>query len=239
VKTAATPVLARCAISAAANAQDLLRDAEALSALGRNGRAYALTALAVEEVGKAASLITLAVMPESLRAQAPLGRMLAWHQLKLVGGMLIVLLPSGRRTVAAALRELSPDQVARMLENAEALTEDQDSLKQRGLYVDIDCSGLVRLPSEVSEAEVAAQLALGRRAVSAVGALLEQRTPAWLANPPADEIEFCRALVSAFADTGYGRTPEAAIGVLRDLVRKLREQPGALRGSKSRVASSP
>ena len=57
--------------SHAVNAQSLLDDAELMSSAGRPARAYALAALAVEEVGKAAALSALALMPVSLRAQAP------------------------------------------------------------------------------------------------------------------------------------------------------------------------
>jgi hypothetical protein len=37
-------------------------------------------------------------------------------------------------------------------------------------------------------------------------------------------VELGRALVSAFAEAGYGRTPEAAANVVLDAVRKLRDQ---------------
>jgi hypothetical protein len=36
--------------------------------------------------------------------------------------------------------------------------------------------------------------------------------------------EFCRALISAFAESGYARTPEAAANVMLNAVRKLQEQ---------------
>src|SRR5260370_8562719 len=71
VKAAATPDLVRCAVGAAANAQDLLGDAELLAAAGRRPRAYALAALAVEEAAKAATVAAPAMMPVSLRPQAP------------------------------------------------------------------------------------------------------------------------------------------------------------------------
>lgn len=45
-----------------------------------------------------------------------------------------------------------------------------------------------------------------------------------IVDPPAETIELCRALVSAFADAGYGRTPEAAAQVMLDTVTKLQEQ---------------
>src|SRR5258708_13118214 len=98
VKAAATPDLVRCAVGAAANAQDLLGDAELLAAAGRHPRAYALAALAVEEAGKAASVAALAMMPVSLRAPAPAGRLLEWHQLKLISGMLLAAAPPATRT---------------------------------------------------------------------------------------------------------------------------------------------
>ena len=224
MKTATAPDLAACAIGAAANAQGLLDDAELLSAAARHARAYALAALAVEEAGKAAALFTLALMPMQLRAQAPLGRLLQWHQLKLVGGMLIAAVPFGRRTIAAQLLDMPPAQVADILNNAQALAEDLDCFKQRGLYADIDRGGPVRLPSEVAGTEVPAQLGRARRAASSASVLLDPAVQARIADPPAETIELCRALVSALADAGYNRTPEAAAQVMLDTVTKLQQQ---------------
>src|SRR5260221_35764 len=68
VKAAATPDLVSCAVGAAANAQDLLGDAELLAAAGRRPRAYALPALAGGGAGKAATGAALALMPLSLWA---------------------------------------------------------------------------------------------------------------------------------------------------------------------------
>jgi AbiV family abortive infection protein len=237
VKAAATPDLVRCAVGAAANAQGLLDDAELLAAGARHARAYTLAALAVEEAGKAVSLGHLAMMPLSLRAQAPVGRMLAWHQLKLVSGMVIAAVPLGlagvpfgSRCLAVQLAAMPPSQAAGILHKAEALAEDQDRLKQRGLYADFDRGGLVRLPSEVSEADVAAQLSWARQAVSSASVLLHPRTPALLANPPAESIELGRALVRAFAEAGCRRTPQAAAGVMLAAVRTIQEQAAASEG---------
>jgi AbiV family abortive infection protein len=225
VKGAATPDLARCAAGAAANAQGLLDDAEVLAAAARPARAYALAALAVEEAGKAASLACLAVMPGGLRARAPVGRMLEWHQLKLVGGMLIAAVPLGTTpTMAAQLTAMAPSQLAEVLDNAQALAQDQDHLKQRGMYADMDCGGRVRLPSEVTDADVASQLRQARRAVSSASVLLDPRAPAFLANPPPEVAEFCRALVGALAEAGCGRSPQAAADVWLNAVDKLRQQ---------------
>lgn len=224
MKAAATPKLVRCAVAAAANARDLLGDAEWLSAAVRNARAYALAALAVEEAGKAVSLAGLAVMPANLRAQAPVGRMLEWHQLKLVGGMMIGAMPFGGRALPAQLAAMAPTELAVILDNAEVLAEEVDRLKQRGLYADIDADGQIRIPSEVSEADVAAQLARARQAVSAASLLLDPGMPAELLDPPAESVELARALVSAFAEAGHNRTPKAAADVVLNAVTKLQNQ---------------
>src|SRR5258708_33443168 len=115
----------------------------------------------------------------SLRAQAPGGRLLEWHQLKLISGMLIAAVPpgTGTRTMAAQFAAMAPERVAEILDNAQTLGQDQDRRKQRGLYVDIDRNGQVRLPSEVTVADVAAQLRPARRAVCSASLLLERRTP--------------------------------------------------------------
>jgi AbiV family abortive infection protein len=234
VKTAATPDLVRCAAGAAANAQGLLDDAELLAAAGRHARAYTLAALAVEEAGKAVSLGHLAMLPVSLRAQAPVGRMVAWHQLKLVSGMVIAAVPLGLagvpfggRCLAVQLAAMPPSQAAGILDAAQALAEDQDRLKQRGLYADFDRGGLVRLPSEVSETDVAAQLACARQAASSASVLLHPRMPALLANPPTESIELGRALVRAFAEAGCRRTPQAAAGVMLAALRRVQEPAAA------------
>jgi AbiV family abortive infection protein len=225
VKAASTPELVSCAVGAAVNSQGLLDDAEFLTAAGRHARACACAALAVEEAGKALGLATLAMMPIGLRARAPVGRMLEWHQLKLVGGMLFAAVPPRRpRTIAAQLLDMPPDRVAAILDNAQTLAQDQDLLKQRGLYADIDHNGQVRLPSEVTVADVGAQLCRARQAFSAGSVLLDPRTLAFIENPPAEAIELCRALVSALAEAGYSRTTQAAADVWVKAVGKLRER---------------
>lgn len=225
MKSAATPVLVSCAVGAAVNAQGLLDDAQLLSTAGRPARAFALAALAVEEAGKAADLATLAVMPASLRAQAPVRRMLEWHQLKMVGGLLITAIPVG--TVSEQLAAMPPSQIAGIMADAQVLAQDADRLKQRGLYADIDRSGRVRLPSEVTEADVHNQLGRAQLAVSSASRLLAPGMSARLADPPPEAIEFCRALVTAFAEAGPGRTPAAAADVVLNIASKLREQTSA------------
>jgi AbiV family abortive infection protein len=222
VKAAPVRELARGAVAAARNAGGLVEDAELLSGAGRLARAYSLAGLAVEEVGKAGSLATLAAMPENVRARAPVGRMLEWHQLKLVAGQLFAAVPFGVPGVAARCVAMPLSEVAEILDSARASARDADRLKQRGLYVDVDRSGRVREPSEVTAAEVRGQLGRARRSASAATVLLDPSAPLWLANPGAVDVEFSRALVSAFGETGHSRSPEAAADVLLNAAGKLR-----------------
>ena len=226
VKEAPPLALACGAAAAARNARGLVEDAELLSGAGRLARAYSLAGLAVEEVGKADSLLGLAAMPENLRARAPVGRMLEWHQLKLVSGQLIAAIPfsppDNPPSMATRFVTMPMSELAGILDQAQAFAEDIDRLKQRGLYVDVDRSGQIREPSEVTAAEVREQLDRARRAASAVDALLDPSAPLWLAIPEAAGVEFSRALVSAFGELGSARSAEAAADVLRDAATKLR-----------------
>ena len=213
--------LARGSVAAARNACGLVQDAELLSGAGRLARAYSLAGLAVEEVGKAGSLATLAAMPENLRERAPVGRMLEWHQMKLVAGQLIAAVPFGAPGLATRFVTIPLSEVAEILDKAQASAQDVDRLKQRGLYVDVDRSGQVREPSEVTAADVREQLDRARRAASAVDALLDPSARVWLANPGAAAADFSRALVSAFGGTRLARSPEAAADVLLKAASKL------------------
>src|SRR5260370_10773181 len=221
VKDAPARELARGSGAAARNARGLVEDAELLSGAGRLARAYSLAGLAVEEVGKAGSLATLAAMPQSVRARAPVGRMLEWHQMKLVTGQLIAAVPFGAPSLPARFVTMPLSEVAEILDNARASAQDVDRAKQRGLYVDVDRSGRVREPSEVTAAEVRVQLDRARRAASAANALLDPGAPLRLANPGAASVEFSRAVVSAFGATGHARSPEAAADVLVNAASKL------------------
>jgi AbiV family abortive infection protein len=222
VKDAPPRELARGCVAAARNARGLVEDAELLSGAGRLARAYSLAGLAVEEVGKAGSLAILAAMPENLRARAPVGRMLDWHQLKLVAGHLTAALPFSAPALAPRFVTLPLRQVAEILDDAQAFARDADRLKQRGLYVDVDRTGHVREPSEVTAADVRGQLGQARRAASGADALLDPGAPRWLANPAAETVEHSRAVVSAFGETGSARSPGAAADVLLNTATKLR-----------------
>jgi AbiV family abortive infection protein len=173
VKAAPAPVLLSGTLAAAMNAQDLLYDAQVLAAAGSAARAYSLAALAVEEAGKAASLSVLTMMPEDLRARAPVGRMLEWHQLKQAQGLLLGAVPYRSPGIARKLASMPASELARVMGTLDVPADEADRLKRRGLYVDVDRGGRIREPSEITEAEVLSQLARADEAVSAAGQLLE------------------------------------------------------------------
>jgi len=221
VKAASRPVLAACAIAAAKNSEGLLRDAELLARAGRNGRAYSLAALAVEESGKALELATLAVMRESVRARVPLRRLLEWHQLKLAGGLLLAVLPFG--SIAARLAELPAAELAELLGALLAPADEADRLKRRGLYVDLEASG-IREPSEITRSEVASQLCRAREAAGSVSVLRGPKFPAWLANPPADGLELAEEAVCALGEAACAKTPQAAADVIMKAIARFRDR---------------
>ncbi len=226
MKAARRTELSACASAAARNAQGLLRDAEVLARSGATARAYSLAALAVEECGKAAVLTALAILPKRLRAQAPVGRLLEWHQLKQVGGLLIAAVTYDEPGLAHKLAAMPATQVTQILCTLNLPADEADRLKRRGLYVDMDRSGRIREPSEITEAEVNCQLARAQQAAESSCLLLGPELQARLANPPPEAVELARALVSVLSQARYARTPEAAVDVMLDAVGKFRERHG-------------
>lgn len=223
IKAARRTELSACAVAAARNAQGLLDDAEVLARSGSTARAYSLAVLAVEECGKAACLCALAVLPKTLRTQAPVGRLLEWHQLKQVGGLLIAVVTFDVPGLAPKLAAMPAAQLTQIVGALNVPAEEADRLKRRGLYVDMDRGGRIREPSEITEAEVTSQLARARQAAESAGLLLGPQGQARLANPPAEAIELARALVSVLAQTPrYARTPEAAADVMLNAVSRFR-----------------
>ena len=172
-----TPVLIRGTIAAARNAQGLLYDAEVLAEAGCASRAYSLASLAVEEAGKAASLVLLTVMPKVVRVRAPVSRMLKWHQLKQVQGLLIARMPYRLPEVGSWLGAMPAGELAQFMTALDAPADEADRLRRRGLYMDAGRGGRIWEPSEITEAEVLRQLARAGEATSAAGQLLEPETP--------------------------------------------------------------
>lgn len=227
VRAAPASVLLRGVTAAARNAQGLLYDARVLAEAGCASRAYSLAALAVEEAGKASGLVLIAVMPERLRARAPVGRMLEWHQLKQVQGLWVAKVPYRMPEVAPLLAALPAGELAQILSSLDAPADEADRLKRRGLYVDVGRGGAIREPSEITEAEVLGQLSRAGQAASAAGQLLEPELQAQLVNPPAEAVELSRAAVSALTEVGHARTPEAAANVMLNTIGKLRDRVAA------------
>jgi AbiV family abortive infection protein len=227
VKGASRPELVACAAAAAENGQDLLDDAELLSDASRLARAYSLAVFAVEEFGKGVSLLTLAAMPENLRAQAPVRRMLECHQLKQVGGLLIAAVPFSEPGPAARLAAMPFSQLTQILDTMDAFVQDADRLKLRGMYVDMNRDAAIRRPTEITEADVSDQLGRARQVASSAAPLRDPDVQARCANPPNEAIELSRALVIAFAEAGDVCRPKAAAAVALTAVRKLQEHMAA------------
>jgi len=165
-------------------------------------------------------------MPENVRARAPVGRMLEWHQMKLIGGMLIAAvpfapIPFAPPVLGAKLAAIPLPELAQLLDNARASAEELDRTKQSGFYVDVDRSGQVREPSGLTAARVHEQLDRARQAASSASPLLAPVAPSRIARPGPESVEYSRAVVSAFAEAGQSRTPEAAAEVLLNAIAKL------------------
>jgi AbiV family abortive infection protein len=211
-----------CAIAAARNAQAVLYDAEFLAGAGRTARAYSLSALAVEECGKAGSLTALAMMPKRLRTHAPVGRMLQWHQLKQVGGLLLAVVPF--EAIGPRLTAMPAAKMTEIICNLAAPAEEAERLKRRGFYVDMDRASRTREPSEITDTELASQLARAPKAVASASVLLNADAQTWILNPPPEARELAAAMAEALCDTGYARTPEAAADVMLKAASKLRDR---------------
>jgi len=229
IKAAGRAELFACGVAAARNTRELLHDAEVLADSGRAARAYSLAALAVEECGKAGCLVALAVLPRNMRMQAPVGRMLEWHQLKQVGGLLIAALSFDEPGIGPALTAMPTADVVQILSIVSVGSDEADRLKQRGLYVDMDGSGRIREPSEITDAEVSAELAWARQAAGSAAWLLTPAARARLADPPAEAIELACALAGALTGAGHARTPEAAADAMLNAVSELRDSTASRR----------
>jgi AbiV family abortive infection protein len=221
VKTAPVPLLASGAVAAASNVLGLVEDAEVLSGAGRQARAYSLAVLAVEELGKAGNLTYLAAMPENVRARAPVGRLLEWHQLKLVKGTLLATVQYEPSVVCPKLATRSVSEVAEILDDVQAFARDEDRVRLRGLYVDVDQSGQVTQPSEITGAQVREQLDRARQAASVASDLLDPGAHDRIAHPEPCTVEFSRALISSFGVVGHSRSPEAAADMLLDATNRV------------------
>ncbi len=225
IKAAGRTELTACAFAAARNAQGLLHDAEILAGAGSMARACSLAALTVEECGKALALAALSMLPQARRKRAPVGRMLEWHQLKHVGGLLVAAAPFDGAGLAAKLAAMPAAQVTQLMCTLSEPADEADHLKLRGLYVDMDRTGRVREPSEITGADATSQLARARQAAASAAMLFEPEARARLANPPAEAIRLAVELVNALSQTQMrdARSPEAAAKIMMNAVSNLRD----------------
>jgi AbiV family abortive infection protein len=223
VKAASGADLLACARAAARNVLGLVRDAEVLAGAGSTARACSLAALAVEECGKALSLTCLAVLPRTLRTQAPVGRMLEWHQLKQVGGLLVAAVQIDEPGLAVRLAAMPATQMTQILTTLSAPADESDRIKQRGLYVDMDRTGRICEPAQITRTELTSLLARARRAAASAALMLGPAAQARLARPPAEVTELASALVTALTGSRNPRTPEAAAHMMLNAVTNLRD----------------
>ena len=162
------------------------------------------------------------MMPPSLRARAPLRRLLESHHMKLVGGLLLAVFPLGRK--AGRLAVMPAGELAQRM-SVLPRADQADRLKRRGFYVDLDRCGISK-PSQITGAEAAAQLDRARRAAAsaAIAVAADPAFEAWLEDPPAEVLELIGDLVTALAEAKDARTPDAAAEVIRQGVEKFRAQ---------------
>lgn len=234
VKEARRGDLLACASTAARNAIGLLHDAELLAQYGATARAYSLAAFAVEECGKAFSLCALLVLPRERIEQAPVGRMLQWHQLKQVGGLLMGVITLEEPGAAARLVAMPRARAERVVRSLAVPADEADRLKRRGMYVDMDRSGRIREPSEITDAETADEIELARQAADSAELLLGPQVQARLADPPPEVTRLAEALVTALTRAGGARTPDAAVEVMLQAVAGLHNGTAARPADRSR-----
>lgn len=208
------------AAAAARNALDLLSDAEILCANQRWARTYTLAVLAVEELGKASGVLTLAMVPPALRAQVPVRDLLERHNVKHAVGLLMHLMEFGKPGVAARV-ESSPrlaDQLAQLAVEARM----SNLAKQRGFYVDL-ISGELKQPSDVTEVDARAALARVREVLESSGPLRDPETLQVLADPPPEVLRLAGLTVERYLESADIGGPEAAATAAVELARVIRQ----------------
>jgi AbiV family abortive infection protein len=206
--------LVRYATAVAGNGFSMLSDAELLLREGRNARACALAALAIEEFGKAIGVLTLSLIPDHLRSHVPLGKLLQWHAMKQVAGLMLALVqPSLAPGIAASVSDIPPDQLLKIVTALNTQAEDAGRMKERGLYADMGADGTIWQPHQITETEAANGTGRAREvAASAAAIFKDDDALERLANPPAEQLAMLAAVFEwYFAETSTGGGTEAAI----------------------------
>jgi hypothetical protein len=156
------------------------------------------------------------------KAQAPVGRLLEWHQWKQATGQLLAVVPYLPPEVGAGLLATPSIDLEQIMSSMEVCADEAHRLKRSGLYVDIGQGSRIREPSEITEAEVTGQLGQARRAVASARMFIDPVQQARVANPDIGWIKLAGATVSVLAGAGYARTPDAAADVMVTLISTAR-----------------
>lgn len=213
--------LLRFASAAARNGLDLLSDAEVLCLSERWSRTYALAVLAIEELGKASAVLTLALLPTELRTQVPAHELLERHEVKHAVGLVMCALEFGKPGVASRAEQLA-DQLALLAGEARA----SNLAKQRGFYVDLIC-GELRAPGDITETEARAALAQARQVAESAGPLRNPDVLEVLSDPPPEVLRHLGVTMERFLESADPGGPEAAAAVALELARIIRQREHA------------
>ena len=222
MKTANRQQLLDFAAAAVRSGHGHIRAAEVLLEHGGNsyGQTYSQAALAVEEFGKAAGVMALAMMPDEIRARAPVKELLERHLLKHCGALLTAALGfGGEKLIAENIAAMPVAAIAEMLESLMAQARAADGGKMRGIYADIAADGTIREPSQVTEHEAREQLASARETAAVADKLVAPLTLAALAELPQSALDLSSALFSMWLDSGPATTSQEAAQLASDAAR--------------------
>lgn len=220
-------MLADYAAAAAKNANGLLEDAELLLSHGRNGRAYAMAALSVEEVGKALGVIALAMMPYETRrtlSAETVRSMLGQHLLKHVGGHLMSAIRVGAYT--ETVTRLPTAELARLLEASLSQATASDQMKKRGLYSDLNPDGTLSEPTSISAEEAAAQVGRAKVITSVAGILTGTPMLETLSVMPAEMEGISAVLFGTYLNGPEATSADEAASAMQSAMVALREHLG-------------
>jgi AbiV family abortive infection protein len=192
--------LVNFAAAAARNAGHLLGDAELLLAGKRWPGAQALAALACEEFGKAGGALVLSIVPAEHRRRANPAALMGWHQVKMLGALMMRLVAFDQPGVLARVMGLAG--LAEVLREVEAEAAAANKTKMRALYADMDADGHVRVPEkEIGEAQAQAAVERAREVARAAAQLSEPLYLAALADPPPEVVNATMPLFIACLDS--------------------------------------
>jgi AbiV family abortive infection protein len=221
VQAADRYLLVRYAAAIAANARDLLADAELLLRAGRWARAYSLAVLASEEWAKAYAVLTLSFMPPEVRARVPMKDFLEGHHLKNMGAHLLRLVGGAEPGVAERLAGTAG--LADALRAADDQASNANAAKQRGLYADLLAGGVLSLPSAISEEKATTAVGQARETGAAAALLHDPDALAAFADLSPDAESLAGTLFGTWFDARGINDADAAADLILSLTTSLRD----------------